>query len=77
MSDVTPVEQQKKARESKKNMAIYKDAEDLINVGAYNKGSNQEIETAVDKYPEILKYLQQETNDKSSLLETYKKMNEI
>jgi flagellum-specific ATP synthase len=28
----------------KKTMAIYKEAEDLINIGAYVKGSNPEID---------------------------------
>jgi len=43
-----------------KNMiAVYREAEDLINIGAYKKGANQEIDRAVQLYPAIQSFLKQ------------------
>ena len=50
--------------------AVYTDAEDLINVGAYVTGSNPEIDTAIKKLPEIKKFLIQDVEEKSNLEET-------
>jgi len=40
-------------------MAIYKDAEDLINIGAYTKGSSEKIDYAMSKIDSILDFLRQ------------------
>jgi len=43
MPDIVDDEHQKIANDIKKTMAIYREAEDLINVGAYAKGSNEKL----------------------------------
>ena len=53
----------KKVRES---LAYYSDAEDLINIGAYVKGSNTKIDYAVSKIDKIDKFLIQDIYEKSS-----------
>ena len=40
-------------------MSLYKQNEDLINVGAYLRGSNPKIDLAIEKFPEIEKFLRQ------------------
>ena len=40
-------------------LATYKSAEDLINIGAYVKGSNPKIDMAIQKYDEMIAYLRQ------------------
>lgn len=47
------------ARELTKYMAIYKDNEDAITFGAYEKGRNKEIDMAVLIHPHIQKFLKQ------------------
>jgi len=47
MSDIVTDEHKKLAGEIRKNLAVYREAEDLINVGAYVKGSNAEIDKAI------------------------------
>ncbi|MFA5575803.1 MAG: flagellar protein export ATPase FliI [Tissierellaceae bacterium] len=42
-------------------MAVYQEAEDLINIGAYKKGSNKRIDTAIDLIGEINSFLKQDT----------------
>jgi flagellum-specific ATP synthase len=61
----------------RKNMAVYAEAEDLINVGAYHSGSNPAIDGAVAKHGAIEEFLVQGTDEKSSLAETLSVMAEI
>ncbi len=58
-------------------IAVYTEAEDLINVGAYVKGSNKEIDEAIDKMEEINAFLRQEIEEKSGMEETIRKAGEI
>lgn len=44
-------------------MAIYKRAEDLIQIGAYLPGTNSQIDEAIKKLPEMHKYLRQGINE--------------
>ena len=51
----------------KRMMAVYTEAEDLINVGAYVAGSNPEIDEAIKKMPAINTFLRQGVDEKSDL----------
>ena len=53
------------ALEVKKLMSSYNSAEDLINIGAYVKGSSKEIDRAIEKRDKILRFLGQKVEDKS------------
>lgn len=66
MSDIIDKEHKKCASEIKKVMAVHKDAEDLINIGAYSKGSNEKIDYAIECIEDITAFLQQETDSKVS-----------
>ncbi len=48
----------------------YLNSEDLINIGAYKKGSSVEIDRAIQNYQPILSFLKQRTDEKSSLEKT-------
>ncbi|MCX7746997.1 MAG: flagellar protein export ATPase FliI [Clostridia bacterium] len=63
MSDIVTPEHKKIANEMKKVMAVYKDAEDLINIGAYVKGSNPKIDYAVEVIDNIIGFIEQQTHD--------------
>lgn len=64
MSDIITKEHKKAAAEVKKALAIYRDAEDLINIGAYVKGSNEKIDHALSLIDGILGFIQQSTEDR-------------
>ena len=51
-------------------MATYAGAEDLISVGAYVKGSNAEIDEAIEKMPAIEEFLIQRIEEKAPFPET-------
>jgi flagellum-specific ATP synthase len=59
MVDIVDKEQQKKAGELLNVLATYKKAEDLINIGAYQKGSNPEIDYAISMIGRVNDFLRQ------------------
>ncbi len=58
-------------------LATYKRVEDMINIGAYQKGSNKEIDFAIEKINEINKYLVQEIEEKASLEDSFSRLKKI
>ncbi|HVP19025.1 MAG TPA: FliI/YscN family ATPase, partial [Spirochaetia bacterium] len=61
----------------KRQMATYAAAEDLISVGAYVKGSNAEVDEAIEKMPRIDEFLRQRIEEKASLPQTLRQAGEI
>ena len=70
MNDIIDNEHKKCANELRRNLAIYADAEDLINVGAYVKGSNPDIDLAIQLNKGINEFLTQDTMTRYSFTET-------
>ena len=66
MSQIADRDHKKAAGKLKNILATYKDAEDLINIGAYKKGSNPGIDYAIEKIDAVNEYLLQETDEKIS-----------
>jgi len=64
MTDIISPEHKKAAAEVKKALAVYRDAEDLINIGAYVKGSNEKIDHAISLIDRILGFIQQSTEER-------------
>jgi flagellum-specific ATP synthase len=59
MIDVVSKEHYDLSMKFKDIMATYKAAEDLINIGAYTRGSNSKIDQAIQKYDLMISYLRQ------------------
>lgn len=64
MSQIAGREHKQLAGKLKNVLATYNEAEDLINIGAYKAGSNQEIDYAISKMPLVNEFLRQETEEK-------------
>jgi flagellum-specific ATP synthase len=64
MSQIADPAHKKAAGKLKNVMATYNEAEDLINIGAYKKGSNTEIDYAISKIGEVNAYLRQDVMEK-------------
>ncbi len=62
LSVITP-EHRRIAGEVKELMAIYREAEDLINIGAYVRGSSAEIDRAIDCIDGINRFLRQDIHE--------------
>ncbi|MBZ5749872.1 flagellar protein export ATPase FliI [Metabacillus rhizolycopersici] len=48
-------------------LSTYLNSEDLINIGAYKRGSSREIDDAIKFYPKIISFLKQNVEDKVSI----------
>jgi flagellum-specific ATP synthase len=58
-------------------LATYKEAEDLINIGAYIKGSNKNIDHAIDKMERINQYLKQDIMENVPAEQSLRELKEI
>jgi flagellum-specific ATP synthase len=58
-------------------MAVYRESEDLINIGAYSAGSNKKIDYAVSRIEAINAFLAQGFNESSTLEETITTMGDL
>ncbi|GBG56301.1 EscN/YscN/HrcN family type III secretion system ATPase [Sporomusaceae bacterium FL31] len=58
-------------------MATYREAEDLINIGAYVAGSNQDIDHAIHVISEIKNFLKQDIYENNTMEETVRKLSEL
>ena len=77
MPNIGSKEHLKIAGAMKDIMAVYAEAEDLINIGAYKRGSNKKIDTAIDIMGDINSFLRQETHSAPSYEETLELMEKI
>lgn len=77
MGDITTSEHRQYAGHIKSLMATYREAEDLINIGAYSKGSNKDIDMAVKKIDMINNFLRQKVDENISFDDTANMMKEI
>ena len=67
MFDVSTEQHRNLAGRLRRHLAVHRDAEDLINIGAYVAGSNPEIDAAVRAMPSLRRFLQQGLFEPSSL----------
>lgn len=61
----------------KRLYAIYEQNRDLINVGAYEMGSDAEIDLAIRMYPQFIKYLSQDISEKVNFKHGLEQLYEI
>jgi flagellum-specific ATP synthase len=77
MNDITSNDHHKMVSQIKSILAIYSKAEDLINIGAYAKGSNQQIDYAIGMIDKINSYLQQDEEEFVSFTESLKQLKDL
>lgn len=74
MPDIASEEHKDQAGLLRDLLATYREAEDLINIGAYVKGSNSKIDLAIHKYEPIIHFLRQKPTEFSGYEETLNAM---
>jgi flagellum-specific ATP synthase len=77
MEDIVSEEHSQAAARLQKLIATYKQSEDLINIGAYEKGSNPEVDKAIDKIDEINDFLTQGINEEANYEDTVQQLSKI
>jgi flagellum-specific ATP synthase len=76
-SRVTSKDQQALVSETIRLMAAYRDAEDLIQIGAYIKGRNADVDRAIELLPRIREFLRQDVSADSKLAASFQRLAEI
>ncbi|WP_227767246.1 flagellar protein export ATPase FliI [Zhaonella formicivorans] len=77
MAEIVSGEHLKLAGELRDLLASYQKVEDLINIGAYQKGSNPQVDAAIKHYPQIIQFLKQRSDEYVPFAETIRLMSEI
>lgn len=77
MSDIVPEELVRLAQAGRDVLATYKDAEDLISIGAYKSGHNAKLDRAVQLYPPLIDFLRQAPKDKVNLQLSWQALSQI
>ncbi|MCB1851832.1 MAG: flagellar protein export ATPase FliI [Gammaproteobacteria bacterium] len=67
MNDITHREHQQAARSFKRLYSLYRQNQDLISVGAYERGSDERIDAAIEAMPTLEHFLNQDLNTPVSL----------
>ena len=70
MTDVVPEQHKRDAQALVSTLATYQEAEDLINIGAYIRGSNPRIDYSLSKIDAIVDYLRQPIEEPASLMQS-------
>ncbi len=77
MSSIASQKHKQLAIRIKKIISVYREAEDLINIGAYVKGSNRDIDEALKYIDRVEEFLRQDVDESYTIEETIKMMEEI
>jgi len=67
MTELADAEHRQAAQSLRQLLAAYQQSEDLINIGAYQAGTNSLVDAAIQLRPAILQYLQQRTDQHGTL----------
>jgi flagellum-specific ATP synthase len=70
MNDVVPREHRELAARARDMLAAYRDAADLVEVGAYAAGSNPRVDRALRCQPALLAFLRQSPDERCALDDT-------
>ena len=74
MDDFVTIEHRKSANHLKTVYATYKESEDMINIGAYTKGSSAKIDFAISSIDKINEYLRQDVTEDGNYEKTVERL---
>ncbi len=77
MTEVVSPEHRAQARRLIEILATYREAEDLVNIGAYVKGSNPRIDDALLHIDEVTRFLRQDVDESALWAETVARLAEL
>ncbi len=76
-TDIADQQHQRATGNMRNSMAVYGENEDLINIGAYERGSSQMIDATIEAKPRIDKFLQQGINESVPYTETVRQLKSL
>ncbi|WKV09132.1 flagellar protein export ATPase FliI [Thermoanaerobacterium sp. CMT5567-10] len=63
MNDIVSDEHKNLSSKFKSILSVYEESEDLINIGAYARGSNPKIDEAISLHDDMINYIKQNTDE--------------
>ncbi len=76
-SRIAGPEQKESSRKIRESLAAYRQAEDLIQLGAYAAGSNPRLDASIKARSDLMQFLQQDAHEPSQLPETLAGLNRV
>jgi flagellum-specific ATP synthase len=64
MQEIVPHEHSVLARRLRQNLSLFQQNRDLVAIGAYQKGSDPRIDTAIGMWPQMQRFLQQDLKER-------------
>ena len=77
MRNIVDPTHQRLSMKLREHIADYREAEDLINIGAYRKGSNEKIDAAIEYHDRINQFLKQDIEEHTDFRTTVDLMGQI
>jgi flagellum-specific ATP synthase len=77
MNDIVPEEHIELAERLRALISCYLENRDLILLGGYNAGQNEELDVAIKIWPEIVAFLKQKYNEPSLKQDSLLKLGEL
>ena len=77
MTEVADETHLRVAQEIRKRLATYENNRDLIQIGAYKRGTDREIDQAINDFPKIQTFLKQDIFEYHSLVDTIQAMKQL
>ncbi len=77
MATIASPEHKNLANKCRNLMSLYKEKEDLISIGAYKAGTNPKLDAAIARIDRINEFLRQDVEERFSLEETLKLMEQV
>jgi flagellum-specific ATP synthase len=74
MTEVIDSEHRRAAQAVRELLAVYRDHEDLISIGAYRRGSNKKVDIAIEMLDDLNQFLRQQVEERSSVEEAKKEL---
>ena len=77
MKQIVSEEHKTAAEKLRSHLATYEENSELIQIGAYKKGSSREIDEAIKYHPSIIQYLKQGIHEPSSFEQSSELLNQL
>lgn len=77
MPAVTSAEHRAKAAMVRRLLSAYAKSEDLVRIGAYKAGNDEELDRAMQAMPQIRRYLEQKSAERTSMHDTVMRLREM
>jgi len=77
MHEITPAAHGRLARQFRRTLSAYEDTRELINLGAYQRGSDARVDAAIALWPQMQQFLQQDMHERVNFASSLKALGSL